>query len=69
VIEWHTIDSIPSNRRVLVWVVGTSIPGVRFGSAYRLSEGEKLVAKPEGCNGNWTSDITHWAELPEGPSS
>ena len=65
-IEWHTIDSIPMDRRVLVWVVGKILPGIRFGSAYPLSQGF-FVARPEGANGDWTKDITHWAEIPEGP--
>lgn len=65
--EWQPIETAPTdNSRILVWVTGRMMPGARFGSAYRQVDG-RVIAKPEGGNGDWTQDITHWMPPPEGP--
>lgn len=64
---WQPIETIPSGERVLVWVATKLMYGVQFGSAYRHADGE-IVAKPEGSQGNWSRDITHWMPLPAGPA-
>lgn len=65
-VGWQEIGTIPDRTRVLVWVTGRQLPGVRFGTAYRLSDG-RLFAKPEGANGDWSKDVTHWMPLPPRP--
>ena len=65
-VGWQDIGTIPEKTRVLVWVTGRQLSGVRFGSAYRLSDG-RLFAKPEGVNGDWSKDVTHWMPLPPPP--
>jgi hypothetical protein len=64
---WEDIATVPFGERVLIWVTGKLLPGARFGSAYR-GEGGKVIAKPEGGNGDWTKDITHWQPLPAAPT-
>lgn len=65
---WRGIETVPTdNSRVLLWVTGRMLPGPRFGSAYSC-EG-RVVAKPEGGNGDWTADITHWQPLPLPPAN
>lgn len=64
-IDWQPRDTMPENQRVLVWVTGRMSRGLNFGSGYRV--GGKLFANPEGCNGDWTDDISHWAPIPAGP--
>lgn len=66
-MEWRPIETAPTDgSRFLVWVTGLMLAGVRFGSAYRGVNGQ-VVAKPEGGNGDWSKDITHWMPLPDGP--
>lgn len=65
-IDWQPRDTMPERQRALVWVPGRMSHGLNFGSGYRVNG--KLVAKPEGCNGDWTKDISHWAPIPAGPS-
>lgn len=63
---WRPIKTCPTdNSRVLLWLTGRMLPGLRFGSAY-YCEG-RVVAKPEGGNGDWTADISHWQPLPSPP--
>jgi hypothetical protein len=64
--QWQPIETVPNQVRVLIWVAGAMLPGARFGSAYR--SGGRVIAKPEGGNGDWTADITHWMPLPAPPS-
>lgn len=65
--RWRPISSVPTDgSRVLLWVTGNMLPGARFGSAYKLSSGE-IIPKPEGGNGDWSKDITHWHPAPRGP--
>jgi hypothetical protein len=64
---WQDIATAPVNERILVWVTGKMLPGARFGSAYRGANG-KIIAKPEGGNGDWTKEITHWRPLPAAPT-
>jgi hypothetical protein len=66
-VDWQPRDTMPARMRVLVWVTCEMRRGLNFGSAYRV--GGKLVAKPEGCNGDWTKDISHWAPVPKGPAA
>jgi hypothetical protein len=75
-MEWHPIETIPIDTRVLLWVDDSRILlngvrvtgagyGVRFGRAYQY---EKTVeVKPEGSNGNWTSNCKAWMPLPPPP--
>lgn len=64
---WRDIATAPINERILVWVTGKMMPGARFGSAYRGANG-KVIAKPEGGNGDWTKEITYWMPLPSAPT-
>ncbi len=64
--EWQPIETMPCGERVLVWVTGNLLPGARFGSSYRGAN-DKIIAKPEGGNGDWTKEIAHWMPLPEAP--
>lgn len=65
-MDWQPIETIPTdNSRVLLWVSGKMLPGVRFGWAYKCGDGFRV--KPEGANGDWNSDVTHWAPLPPPP--
>jgi hypothetical protein len=64
---WRDIATAPVNERIMVWVTGKMMPGARFGSAYRGANG-KVIAKPEGGNGDWTKEVTHWMPLPPAPT-
>lgn len=65
---WRPIETVPTDgTRVMLWVTGNMLSGVRFGSAYRQSKGGKIMVKPEGGNGDWSKEITHWQPLPDPP--
>ncbi len=71
--KWIDSKSPPSDdRRVLIWWLRAlddkslkSRPGCCFGKyVHSLKEW-----RPTGCNGDYSSEVTHWKETPNGPNT
>jgi len=71
--NWIDSDLLPSDdRRVLIWWLRAvednsfqSIPGCCFGKyIHSLKQW-----RPAGCNGDYSSEVTHWKETPSGPNT
>jgi len=72
-IKWIDSNNPPdTDRRVLIWWLRATedklfnpIPGDAFGRYLQVLK----QWRPDGCNGDWNDEVTHWAEVPTGPTA